>query len=357
MEAYGIHIGDHIGGGAGGEVYECKAALKYIPILSGINYNLEKYQRELSMMREVDHRNVVRLYHADIEMEQKFAYIIMEYVDGETLEQKVQNFHKDINKGFSSRPTVFLEENRVPAKIIYQPDSKISSANASTPNKFFPFGNQQLLNYLIQAATGLESLHKKKIIHRDIKPLNILISKAGIVKICDFGMAKYEKAKRLRNTHMKINGTPYYMPPEQMENDDEKISYQSDIYSLGATFYWVITHKCLFEDYLTDQFRQDNIVYIDSKHYNQIQQENILYMWAAQSKNYSLAIAEKDLYNAKTKVIQKLNRKEQEIIVRLDESIQKVLLKMLNPDPEQRYTNSSELLEYLKQIESSYSSS
>ena len=96
-----------------------------------------------------------------------------------------------------------------------------------------------------RVSVALSAAAKLGIVHRDIKPHNILLSKDGVVKVADFGLAKDEDANRSISEPGTIMGTPYYMSPEQAKG--EKVDPRGDIYSLGATLYHMLTGKRMFD--------------------------------------------------------------------------------------------------------------
>ncbi len=190
-----------IGKGGMGEVYVAKhPTLKQEIILKKLSIRdreaSERFLQEAKIMLEFRHENIVQIY--DHFKEGSATYIAMEYVKGKSLNEIIQ------------------ENENIPVPLA--------------------------LFILYQAALGLHHAHTKKVIHRDIKPHNILISSTtGNIKLTDFGISKKpgEEDKGLTQEGTVI-GTPAYMAPEQFSSRGEA-SIQSDVYSLGIVFYEMIT--------------------------------------------------------------------------------------------------------------------
>jgi len=159
----------------------------------------DRFFREARLAARLEHPNVVQVH--DVGEEQGVHYISMQYVEGKSLDE-------------------ILKERK-----------KLSVNEALSTAK--------------RVAVALSAAAKLGIVHRDIKPHNILISKDGVVKVADFGLAKDEDANRSISEPGVIMGTPYYMSPEQARG--EKVDHRSDIYSLGATLYHMLSGKRLFD--------------------------------------------------------------------------------------------------------------
>jgi formylglycine-generating enzyme required for sulfatase activity len=152
---------------------------------------------------KIDHENTIRVL--DYKISEKINYLVMEFVDGESIRDIIRR------KG------------------------KFAEADAVRVSR--------------EALKGLLRAHELQIVHRDIKPDNIMISKDGAVKIADFGIAKHAEGARSELTQSGfIVGTPHYMSPEQCAGSgDHPVTTKADIYSMGATLYFMVTGKKPFE--------------------------------------------------------------------------------------------------------------
>src|SRR5262245_1491616 len=159
----------------------------------------ERFFREARLAARLEHPNVVQVH--DVGEEQGIHYISMQYIEGKSLDG-------------------ILREKK-----------KLALGEALAITK--------------RVAVALAAAAKLGIVHRDIKPHNILVSKEGVVKVADFGLAKDEDANRSISEPGTIMGTPYYMSPEQAKG--EKVDPRGDIYSLGATLYHMLTGKRMFD--------------------------------------------------------------------------------------------------------------
>jgi len=167
--------------------------------LLGINRIREIFDTEAKTMARLHHPNIVKVWEIDSDSDQ--PYFTMEYFCN--------------NLGIMIGEQVALTE---PTRI-FHPDKAVS--------------------YVVQVLQGLEYIHGKGIIHRDIKPYNLLVTDHDIIKICDFGMSKHKRIQSFSTDGMHI-GSPFYTAPEQMKDPDQA-DERSDLYSVGVLLYCLLT--------------------------------------------------------------------------------------------------------------------
>jgi serine/threonine-protein kinase len=197
---------EELGKGGMGKVYRVEdkkikeeVALKLIkPEIASDKKTIERFSNELKIARKIRHKNVCGMY--DLDEKNGTYYITMEYVPGEDLESFIRRAGP-LNAG----KTLFIAK---------------------------------------QVCEGLAEAHRLGVIHRDLKPQNIMIDKEGNARIMDFGIARSLKAKGITGAGVMV-GTPEYMSPEQVES--KEVSQQSDIYSLGVILYEMMTGRVPFE--------------------------------------------------------------------------------------------------------------
>ncbi len=168
-------------------------ALKVVPLENKDDMKfLEQAQNELRVGQMLDHPNLVKIHALETERDWFFrvrkAHLLIEHVNGKTLDQTMK---------------------------------------LSTP---------WLVQVFAQVAAGLVHMHRRGVYHADLKPNNIMLNRAGIVKILDFGLAWIKGEPKER-----VQGTPEYMAPEQSKHT--RVNERTDIFNFGATMYRLVTGK------------------------------------------------------------------------------------------------------------------
>ena len=165
--------------------------LRQVPDVSDGLGAFDRFLQEYEMIAELHHPNIVEIY--DLGVSDDHAHIAMEYVPGGDLKQRIAS-------GIVAKDAV---------------------------------------EYTRQIAGALAELHKLGILHRDLKPGNILVREDNSLALIDFGLAKRMRLEQEITGHGEIFGTPYYMSPEQGHADE--VDERSDVYALGVIFYEMLT--------------------------------------------------------------------------------------------------------------------
>jgi len=207
------HLGKYrlikkLGQGGMGEVYLAEdtklgrnAAVKVLSKqLAGKSDFVQRFNREARAMAKMNHENAVSVY--DVDEAHGFHFVAMEFVDGKSMQKWMDEL------------------------------GKLSVGDA--------------LHVILRCAEALQVAHNQNMIHRDIKPDNVMLTSKGKVKVADFGLAKATDEDMSMTQSGTGLGTPYYMAPEQARNA-KHVDARTDVYALGITLYYFITGKLPFE--------------------------------------------------------------------------------------------------------------
>jgi eukaryotic-like serine/threonine-protein kinase len=201
-----------LGVGGMGAVYLCEhmfmkrlVALKVLPVEKLQDPSaLHRFYREARAVAALDHPNIVRAY--DIDKFEAIHFLVMEYVDGASVQEIVA--------------------------------------------RYGPISVNRAMNYVAQSAHGLHHAHQLGMVHRDIKPGNLLLERTGCVKILDMGLARFFDQKHDNVTERFDNncvlGTADYLAPEQAVSN--VVDIRADIYALGGSLYFMLTGQSPFPD-------------------------------------------------------------------------------------------------------------
>ncbi len=198
---------DHLGSGGMSAVYlaehvlmQRRVAIKVLPKnrVADTSY-LARFHREAQAAATLDHRNIVRAYDVDHDERGRVHYLVMEYIEGRDLQHVVQQ------------------------------DGPLNYVTAA--------------EYVRQAAEGLAHAHQAGLVHRDVKPANLLVDQKNVVKVLDLGLARFADENKASLTvafDENVLGTADYLAPEQAL-DSHAADARADIYGLGCSFYFLLT--------------------------------------------------------------------------------------------------------------------
>ncbi len=199
---------DHLGAGGMGNVFLCqhrsmrrRVAIKVLPVAQAKDpAALERFYREARAAAALDHPNIVRAH--DIDHDGRHHFLVLEYVEGASLQDIVK--------------------------------------------RGGPMDVTRAAHYVRQAALGLHHAHLAGVVHRDVKPANLLLDHDGVVKILDMGLARFfhdeEDGLTRQHDERSILGTADYLAPEQAI-DSHSVDIRADLYSLGTTFYFLLAGR------------------------------------------------------------------------------------------------------------------
>jgi len=224
-----------VGRGGMGIVYEAqqislnrRVALKILPFASGLEPRcLQRFKNEAQAAAALHHQHIVPVY--GVGRERGVHYYAMQFVEGQTLAALILDLRQMRGLDVHADP----EFKRIP------------SATLSPEPAECPIHPRTIARLGLQAADALEYAHGFGIIHRDIKPANLLVDVQGDIWITDFGLAQIRGDTRLTMTGDLV-GTLRYMSPEQTLAKRVVLDHRTDIYSLGASLYEVLTLNPVF---------------------------------------------------------------------------------------------------------------
>jgi hypothetical protein len=294
-----FRIGREIGRGGMGVVYEAyqlslgrRVALKVLPFAASLDPSrLERFKHEAQAAAQLHHTNIVPVYSVGIE--RGVHFYAMQLIEGQSLSVSIHHLRQATGRPTGrelASTTPALATNVVPghasgAANKQQPTSASaaksalkSATNAASASKSFDLGKpasadpsvnalaetvgaastvltdshanptsyfHTVARLMQQAAVALEHAHAMGVIHRDIKPGNLLLDTRGNLWVTDFGLAQFQADVQLTRTG-DLLGTLRYMSPEQAEGGRVLLDHRTDVYSLGATMYELLTLEPVF---------------------------------------------------------------------------------------------------------------
>ncbi len=215
-----FRLGRSLGQGATGVVHEAvqlsvdrTVAVKVLaPMMVSNAERLERFRREAYSQSRLRHQHVAAAFYFG--SARGIPYLAMERVHGKSLREHIAHEHK-----------------------------RLESAQALDPRpQFDPFDPRTAAGLIAKVAAALDYCHRQGVIHRDIKPNNILIDESFEPRIIDFGIARDQSLASMTRTS-DVSGTPWYMSPEQARARKHQVSHRTDIYSAGAVLYEMLTQQ------------------------------------------------------------------------------------------------------------------
>jgi tetratricopeptide (TPR) repeat protein len=248
-----------VGRGGMGVVYEAeqislarRVALKLLPFAGALDAKqLQRFKNEAQAAAALHHTNIVPVHY--VGCERGVHFYAMQYIDGQTLAQVIAGLRRSAG-GPQAPPSA---EPRRPANPPASPgeptgpngpaaDTRTVAGLATEMSHRTPGYFQTVARLGIQAAEGLQHAHDLGIIHRDVKPGNLLIDGRGNMWVTDFGLARVQSEASLTLSGGLV-GTVRYMSPEQALGNRTAIDHRTDVYSLGVTLYELLTLRPAFE--------------------------------------------------------------------------------------------------------------
>lgn len=250
-----------IGRGGMGVVYEAvqlslgrRVALKVLPLAAAFDAtHLQRFRNEAQAAALLHHTNIVPVYA--VGCERGVHFYAMQLIDGQTLaavldhlrgpqqsdrsqrSASAQDLAGVIEGGSAASPPTVANSTDIASPL----SQGLSEHRSKNSTEFY----HTIARFMIQAADGLEHAHQYGIVHRDIKPANLLVDGQGRLWITDFGLAQFHSSTGLTKTG-DILGTLRYMSPEQAAGRHMFLDHRTDIYSLGATLYQLVTLEPMF---------------------------------------------------------------------------------------------------------------
>lgn len=233
-----------VGRGGMGVVYEAeqislrrRVALKVLPFAAAIDSrHIQRFKNEAMAAAHLRHENIVPV-HA-VGCERGVHYYAMQFVEGQSLAALIAGLREQVKKD-SNEPATPVRKSGVNTTV---PVAAITTVQETDSRRYFDW----VAGLGRQAAVALEHAHEMGIVHRDIKPGNLLLDPKGQLWVADFGLAQFSGDPGITATG-ELLGTLRYASPEQALGQRGVVDHRSDVYSLGATLYELLTLQPPFD--------------------------------------------------------------------------------------------------------------
>ncbi len=254
-----VRVGDFVverrlGSGGMGVVYQARqvslgrvVALKVLGDALNRPDDIARFRREAQAVAKLDHPHIARVHY--VGQDQQLCYMALEYVDGASIRRVLDAIDRDPKATIDSAleglasvedeaPVVRFDGSTVtmpPA----DPDRHRATTPGPTPRTTSAEHVRRCVEIARDAARALGHAHERGVVHRDVKPENLLLDRSGKVRLIDFGVARFFEDVTITSTG-QIVGTPTYMSPEQVTGRLE-IDHRTDVYSLGLVLFEMLT--------------------------------------------------------------------------------------------------------------------
>jgi serine/threonine protein kinase len=308
-------IGREIGRGGMGVVYEAlqtslnrKVALKVLSSTIGLTSKaVQRFHREAEAAAKLHHTNIVPIYATGEENGTHFY--AMELIEGPSLDQVIRQLRQS-PAGMpapATHPEGSAESAPLEATGPHVVSPSPSSAGSGLSSSSLSSGSSSYFDtvarMIAEVADALDYAHREGVIHRDVKPANLLLSPSGRLSVNDFGLARMLEQPGMTITGEMV-GTPRYMSPEQITAGRIPLDHRTDIYSLGATLYELLTLQPPF---------------------------------TAEQRDQLLA-----------QIIQKEPQRPRKVNPRVPVDLETICLKAMDKDPDRRYQTAGQMAEDLR---------
>ena len=254
-----FEIIDELGRGGMGVVYRARqrsldrvVALKVLPGYTRYGGTaVERFRTEAQAAARLHHTNIVSVYaqgeHGG------HCYYAMELIEGAGLDTVIQSRPDLLTTCLGRRPTARRGQDPDSSEIaLTNPPAPAGQPNAAPVERLSQAEYRRLAALMAEAADALEHAHWQGVIHRDVKPHNLLLGKDYRLHLTDFGLARLTDTPHLTHSG-EMMGTPAYLSPEQVKGKPGGIDKRTDIYSLGVTLYELITRRKPFDGETREQ--------------------------------------------------------------------------------------------------------
>jgi serine/threonine protein kinase len=250
-----------IGRGGMGIVYEAeqlslgrRIALKVLPFAMTLDpRQLQRFKNEARAAAHLHHSNIVPIY--SVGSERGIHFYAMEYIEGQPLTKLINELRQTADREDKDTRRQGAKETRtLRAEEATAPVGGRCNETRNDDTLLVPLSPCLLVSFFetvarlgVQAAEALEHAHERGVIHRDIKPGNLLVEENGHLWITDFGLAQFQNSDAALTMTGDLVGTLRYMSPEQALAQRGLVDHRTDVYSLGVTLYEVLTLEPSFD--------------------------------------------------------------------------------------------------------------